>query len=121
MRIIITSHARVRIAERVGCRPHKVVKLVYKAWKYGTKPNDWFLEKREHNKHHEKGTIIYKVFMGGAFVFVKGLGEENKILLTTCLRYDHKLNGVLPHGYTPPLLDEETPLPKKRLIQATGE
>lgn len=117
MRIIITNHARARIAERVGCKSHKIVKLVYKAWKHGTKPNDWFMERREVNKHNEKGPTIYKVFMGVAFVFAQGVVGENKMLLTTCLRYNHQdKKQILPHGYTPPLLDEETPLPKKRLI-----
>jgi len=87
MRIIITDHARARIVERVGCRKDKVEKLIFKAWKFGTDPLPWFL----------------KVFMGGAFVFVPENEDRSKLILTTCLNYDHKFKPVLPHGYkTPP-------------------
>lgn len=113
MRIIITDHARARIVERVGCRPDKVEKIIFKAWKFGTDPLPWFLERREVNKHHD--FTIYKVFMGGAFVFVPQEEDRNKLILTTCLNYDHKFKPVLPHGYIPPLPGKDTPLLKKRL------
>lgn len=119
MRIIITDHARARILERVGCRPDKVEKMVFKAWKFGTDPLMWFLERRERNKHHD--LTIYKVFMGTAFVFVPECQERTKLILTTCLHYDHRFKPVLPQLNSPPLLDDETPLPEKRLKQATGE
>ena len=115
MRITITAHARARIVERVGCRAHKIEKIVWKAWKYGTEPSEWFLGRRAAMQHKHAHISFYKVFMGVAFTFTPDPEDSQNLILTTCLHYDHEYKPVLPHGYTPPLPGDLTPLPKKRL------
>jgi hypothetical protein len=121
MLIIITDHARARIVERVGCKRHKIEKLVWKAWKYGTDPNEWFLSRRAANQEKHSHISFYRVFMGVAFTFVPDPDDSQKLILTTCLHYNRESKPVLPHGYIAPLPEKETPLLKKRLKQAPGE
>lgn len=95
MRIVITNHARDRIVERVKCSPDKVEKLVYKAWKYGTEPSQWFMIRREMFQHNKWTT--FKVFMGGVFSFVRHSPKSNVLILTTCLNYNHEYKKVHKH------------------------
>jgi ribosomal protein L27 len=81
MKIIITAHARDRVIERIGCREHKVEKVVHKAYRSKEKIRKLFLVKRKFNGYDN---TIYRMFQGCVFCFEK-CKDEKYVLITVLI------------------------------------
>ncbi len=66
----ITGHARQRIEQRLQTRPHKIRKLVRKAWK-SNYCSSWRKNKIEYQRSFDpnRQDIEYRELMGYLFVF----------------------------------------------------
>lgn len=82
--LIISQHSRDRIVERLGCKKWKVENMVRKAWLYGSEPSILYMKKRKNHENHKRA--VYKVWMGGVFVFYAE--EYGKLVLTTVMKYE---------------------------------
>lgn len=80
MAIIISDHAKKRLSERVGVKPHKYIKLAAKALASTEQINHKTLYKDYQSKFHRKGFTQVKQLMGYSFIFTKNHGDD--VLIT---------------------------------------
>jgi len=76
MTVVVSDHAKERLAERVGVKPHKYVKLASKALKSKEPINQKTLFKVYQSKFHRKGFTQVKQLMGYSFIFIKNHGDD---------------------------------------------
>lgn len=82
MKIHLTDHAREMFEERIGCKPHKYLKVATKAWNSKT-----FFKQCEianpkyYSNLYKKDTYHHRKHMGLIYVFVEK--EDDEYLLIT--------------------------------------
>ena len=85
LKIIISRHARKRLAERSNVSPQKYQKFAEKAWR--SKENPRYLKLKKH-KRSDKTKLRF--FMGYLFIF--NLSDSKKTLLLVTVLNGKKLN-----------------------------
>lgn len=92
--MVITSHARDAIIERIGAKPEKHIKLAWKAWCSAEPVYDAEISNPKFywEKYDAQDCVqVTKKLMGRLFVFVKRRGTMDRlVLITVCPAHQRK-------------------------------
>lgn len=83
--IILTDHAKQRMAERIGVKPHKYQRLAEKAWESDEPVNRKTLLKEYQTKFYTHGGGTVRQLMGYTFIFHRTSNKNKSQVLMTVI------------------------------------
>lgn len=83
--IIISTHAKERLFQRMGVSPRKVVKVVRKAWNAAPIHPDKIKVIQNKNEYYNKEGEFFRELMGKIFIFGRAHHDRSKTILLTVI------------------------------------